>query len=91
MVEFWACVGLACFDEEFFNGIKDVKDEKKALETIREKMLRISCVEFRQLQHWLEDEQIRHLMEKIHELIQKTERRAFVARFDCPKPWNCPP
>jgi len=85
MVEFWACVGLACFDKKFFEGLRN-EDKKKAEQTIRDKMFRLSCSEFRELRKMVGDKSIAPLMGAM----QAVEPEVW-GKWPCPhKPLPCP-
>jgi hypothetical protein len=85
MVEFWTCVGLACFDKEFFEGLRS-EDNKKAEQTIRDQMFRLSCSEFKELRKMVGDTRIATKMREM----QALEREVW-GRWPCPhKPLPCP-
>jgi hypothetical protein len=96
MVEFWACVGLACFNKKFFEDIRQVDDGKekdeKAAEDAAEKavndwLFRLSCSEFRDLRKLVLDPDIaaemRHLQEK------EESKRLTMRLYRCKPPQIC--
>jgi hypothetical protein len=64
MVEFWASVGLACFDPEFLKAVSD-DDEMKAVKTIRNYMLRLGCNEFEWLRKLVMDPDRKRAMQAL--------------------------
>ncbi|MFB3923755.1 MAG: hypothetical protein ACE145_18680 [Terriglobia bacterium] len=79
MVEFWACMGLACFDERFLNGL--LKDPDA---TITKEMLRLSCFEFTELKRILKIPKVVDHMRILQKLVSDNRM--------CPLyPKPCPP
>jgi hypothetical protein len=86
MVEFWACVGLACFNKAFFEDITN-DDRRAAEKAINEWLFRLSCGEFQDLRKLVLDPDIaaemRHLQEK------REKKRLATRLYRCKPPAIC--
>ena len=63
MVDFWACIGLACIDDKFLNALRNFGD-KTLGEVVREYGFRLSCFEIAALERILGIDEAVELMQK---------------------------
>ena len=82
MVEFWASVGLACFNQEFFEKIIQENSPQKAGGALDEWQLRLSLFEFTELRRLLKDPELL-------ECIRKFQMKMSVMKCP-PPPRPCP-
>ncbi len=86
MVEFYACLGLACFNADFFADISQ-DDEDAAAAAVNNWLFRLSCGEFRDLRAIVRDPQV---AEELQELREKFTRKRLARRaLRCRPPAIC--
>jgi hypothetical protein len=79
MIEYWACVGLACFNSDFYEKVIKEDDPRAAGAAIDAWGIRLSRFEFAELRRSLKDPALLQCIQRFH------KNKPMIA-FRCPTP-----